>query len=52
MKQSPRFKRIFYSVGIGEAPDAREFGDEGAHTFLHIAEKMNGLNMPNIEKLN
>jgi phosphopentomutase len=55
MKQLPRFKRIFLivmdSVGIGEAPDARKFGDEGAHTLLHIAEKMNGLNMPNIEKL-
>jgi phosphopentomutase len=55
MKQLPIFKRIFLivmdSVGIGEAPDARKFGDEGAHTLLHIAEKMNGLNMPNIEKL-
>lgn len=55
MKQLPHFKRIFLivmdSVGIGEAPDAEKFGDKGAHTFLHIAEKMNGLNMPNIEKL-
>ena len=39
------FKRIFLivmdSVGIGEAPDAKAFGDEGAHTLKHIAEKMN-----------
>lgn len=49
------FKRIFIivmdSVGIGEAPDAEEFGDNGADTLGHIAEKMNGLNMPNMAKL-
>jgi phosphopentomutase len=39
------------SVGIGEAPDAAEFGDEGSHTLKHIAEKMNGLHMPNMAKL-
>lgn len=39
------------SVGIGEAPDAEKFGDKGADTLGHIAEKMNGLNMPNIAKL-
>ena len=41
------FKRIFLivmdSVGIGEAPDAEKFGDEGADTLGHIAEDMNGL---------
>ena len=49
------FKRVFLivmdSVGIGEAPDAEKFGDLGAHTFGHIAEKMNGLHMPNMGKL-
>lgn len=49
------FKRVFLivmdSVGIGEAPDAKAFGDEGAHTLKHIAEKMNGLHMPNLGKL-
>jgi phosphopentomutase len=39
------------SVGIGEAPDAKEFNDKGADTFGHIAEKMNGLHMPNMGKL-
>jgi phosphopentomutase len=46
------YKRIFIivmdSVGIGEAPDAEKFGDKGADTFGHIAERMNGLNMPNM----
>lgn len=49
------FKRIHLivldSVGIGEAPDASMFGDEGADTLGHIAERMNGLNMPNMEAL-
>lgn len=39
------------SVGIGEAPDAEKFGDKGADTLGHIAEHMNGLNMPNMGKL-
>lgn len=39
------------SVGIGEAPDAKKFGDEGSDTLGHIAEKMNGLHMPNMAKL-
>ncbi|MDP4083797.1 MAG: phosphopentomutase [Bacillota bacterium] len=49
------YKRIFLivmdSVGIGEAPDAEKFGDKGSDTLGHIAEKMNGLNMPNMGKL-
>ncbi|MEH7222843.1 phosphopentomutase [Bacillus sp. JJ1566] len=49
------YKRIFLivmdSVGIGEAPDAKKFGDEGSDTLGHIAEEMNGLNMPNMAKL-
>lgn len=49
------YKRIHLivmdSVGIGEAPDAEKFNDKGADTFGHIAEKMNGLHMPNIGKL-
>jgi phosphopentomutase len=49
------FKRVFLivldSVGIGEMPDAEQFGDNGAHTLGHIAEKMNGLKLPNLQKL-
>ncbi len=49
------FKKIHVivmdSVGIGEAPDADKFGDVGSHTLGHIAEKMNGLNMPNMADL-
>lgn len=49
------FKRVFLivmdSVGIGEAPDAKDFNDIGADTLGHIAEKMNGLNMPTMGSL-
>lgn len=51
----PQFKRVFLivldSVGIGEAPDAEKFGDSGANTLGHIAEFVQGLHMPNMEKL-
>ena len=50
-----RFKRVFLvvmdSVGIGEAPDADQFNDLGSDTLGHIADHMNGLKMPNMEKL-
>ncbi len=49
------FKRIHLivmdSVGIGEAPDAAKFNDEGADTLGHIATHMQGLKMPNMERL-
>ncbi|OLN23288.1 phosphopentomutase [Domibacillus antri] len=49
------FKRIYLivldSVGIGEAPDAAQFGDEGADTLGHIAQRMGGLHMPNMGAL-
>lgn len=49
------FKRIFLvvldSVGIGAAPDADKYNDEGADTLGHIAQKMNGLHMPHLGKL-
>lgn len=48
-----QFKRIFLivldSVGIGEAPDAIDYGDQGAHTLGHIAEVMNGINLSQLE---
>lgn len=48
------FKRVHLivldSVGIGEAPDAEKFGDVGADTLGHIAERV-GLKIPHLEKL-
>ena len=48
------FKRIHLivldSVGIGEAPDAKEFNDEGSHTLKHILEHT-PTELPNLEQL-
>ncbi len=39
------------SFGIGGAPDAAKFGDEGANTLGHIAAAVNGLEVPNMAAL-
>lgn len=50
-----KFKRIITivldSVGIGAAHDASDYGDEGSDTLGHISQKMNGLNLPTLEKM-
>lgn len=42
---------VLDSVGVGELPDAPEFGDAGSNTLGHIAEASNGINLPNMQKL-
>jgi phosphopentomutase len=42
---------VLDSVGIGDAPDAREFGDEGSATLPHIAEAVGGISLPELGKL-
>lgn len=53
--EKKKFERVHLivldSVGIGEAPDAEQFGDLGADTLGHIAEEMDGLKMPNMGRL-
>lgn len=44
------FLFILDSFGIGNAPDAAQFGDEGANTFLHICDRM-PLNLPHMASL-
>lgn len=50
-----KFKRIFTivldSVGVGELPDAKAYNDEGADTLGHIAQAVNGLNLPHLRSL-
>ena len=47
-------KRVFLivldSMGIGNAPDAADFGDEGSNTLLSIS-KSHKFNVPNLRKL-
>ena len=49
------FKRIFLivmdSVGCGSAPLSFQYGDDGANTIGHIAEKMGGITLPTMESL-
>ena len=42
---------VLDSVGIGEAPDAADFGDEGSATLPHIAEEVGGLDLANLARL-
>jgi phosphopentomutase len=42
---------ILDGVGIGELPDAKEFGDQGSNTLGNLAEAVGGLRLPNFEKL-
>ncbi len=39
------------SFGIGGAKDAKAYDDEGANTFLHIAENYKDLSLPNLTAL-
>jgi len=42
---------VLDSVGIGEAPDASEYGDSGSNTLAHIGQAVRGLNLPVLQKL-
>ena len=39
---------VLDSVGIGELPDAAEYGDVGAHTLGNVYKACDGLNIPNL----
>ena len=39
---------VLDSVGIGDAPDAADFGDEGTATLQHVAEAVGGIRLPNL----
>ena len=42
---------VLDSCGIGELPDAAEYGDEGSNTIVNIAKAVGGLKLPHLEKL-
>ncbi len=41
---------VLDGVGIGELPDAGNFKDEGSATLQNMADHLNGINLPNLEK--
>lgn len=38
-------------VGIGELPDAADYGDEGHNTLVNLAKAVGGLNLPTLQRL-
>jgi len=42
---------VLDSVGIGEAPDAARYGDEGSNTLVNTARAVGGLALPNLAHL-
>ena len=42
---------ILDSCGVGELPDAADYGDVGSNTLGNIARAVGGLNLPNMQKL-
>jgi phosphopentomutase len=42
---------VLDSVGIGDAPDAAKYGDEGANTLGHIFERQPELQLPTLDSL-
>lgn len=42
---------VLDSVGVGYAPDASAYGDEGAATLPHIGEAVGGLHLPVLQRL-
>ena len=50
-----KYKRIFTivmdSLGAGELPDAKEYGDAGTDTLGHISDSVEQFQIPNLQKL-
>ncbi|MCH7691493.1 MAG: phosphopentomutase, partial [candidate division Zixibacteria bacterium] len=50
-----KFKRgiilVIDACGVGELPDAADYGDTGSATIPNVAKAAGGLNMPNCQKL-
>ncbi len=42
---------VLDGLGAGDAPDAKDFGDEGANTLANTARAVGGLDAPNLGKL-
>ncbi len=42
---------VLDGVGIGELPDAAEYGDEGSNTLVNTAKAVGRLNLPNLQRM-
>ena len=42
---------VLDGCGVGELPDAKDYGDTGSNTFGNIAKVVGGMNLPNLQKI-
>ena len=42
---------VMDACGVGELPDAAEYGDAGSNTLVHLAEQVGGLRLPTLQRL-
>ena len=42
---------VLDACGVGELPDAADYGDAGSNTLAHLAERAGGLDLPTLERL-
>ncbi|GAB6182148.1 phosphopentomutase [Desulfotomaculum defluvii] len=42
---------VLDSVGIGELPDAGDYGDKGSNTLANVAKAVQGINLPQLGRL-
>ena len=42
---------VIDSLGVGAAPDAKEYGDENANTFGNVSKTVGPLKLPTFNKL-
>lgn len=42
---------VLDGMGVGDAPDALAYGDEGSNTIANMAARMGGVKTPNLERL-
>jgi len=42
---------VIDACGVGALPDAGAYGDEGANTLAHLAERLGGLQLPTLQAL-
>ncbi|BER91975.1 phosphopentomutase [Thermatribacter velox] len=45
------FIALLDGVGVGELPDASQYGDQGSHTLRNTSQAVGGLRLPNLEAL-
>ena len=48
---SRAFVVVLDACGVGALPDAAEYGDRGANTLGHLAQRLGGLNLPTLAAL-